>query len=166
MLRDPTQLNSRIRISRRRLIQAREQPLTQVGSLIGSLIGSLLGSPSSLRRILTISGGRRPCGRKVIYHERRRLDLKRRGRARPCRRAVTLQGTSVTPSSAKRGLLVTRQSFIQAEKRGELTKLRANRSAGQALRKGISGSGACISVGLRRGRESMAATVVGVRALG
>jgi len=47
-----------------------------------------------------------------MHHERRRLDLERRGRAGPCRRAVTLQGASATPSSAGRGSLVTRQSLI------------------------------------------------------
>jgi hypothetical protein len=115
MLRDPTQPNSRIGISRRRPIQAREQPPTQVGSLTGSLPESLSG----VHRILTIGRGRRPCGRKAMHHERRRLDLERRGRAEPCRRAVTLQGASATPSSAGQGSLVTRQSFIPVgEERG------------------------------------------------
>jgi hypothetical protein len=75
MLRDPTQPNSRIGISRRRPIQAREQPPMQVGSLAGSLPGSLSG----IRRILTVGGGWRPCGRKAMHHERRRLDLEDEG---------------------------------------------------------------------------------------
>jgi len=112
----PLNPDSRIGISRRRPIQAGEQPPMQVGSLAGSLPGS----PSGVRRVLTVGGGWRPCGRKAMHHERRRLDLERRGRAGPCRRAVTLQGASATPSSAGRGSLVTRQSLILAggEERG------------------------------------------------
>jgi hypothetical protein len=91
-------------------IQATEQPPMQVGGLAGSLPGSL----GSVRRILTVDRGWRPCGPKAMYHERRLLVLERRGRAGPCRRAVTLQDASATPSSAGRGSPITRQSFIPA----------------------------------------------------
>jgi len=61
-----------------------------------------------------------------------------RGRAGSCRRAVTLQGASVTPSPARQGSLVIRQGFILVgrEERGT-HKATSKSERRSALRKGI-----------------------------